>query len=163
MLLNILVFTAANETPTVNAIAISASIANIVIHAPSMEDAHALLDQGENLARCAMANWTPDVIPPVAITQQDKGGALYKVSGVSEQALDKTIAEYEDTPAGKRLPRSIELAHALRKGAGHDPSGAEFGYMVARAHKDAWNAMYDYYDLAFKRGYDAAKRSKKRK
>lgn len=161
--LSILVFTDATATPTVNAQAFSNEIAEVVVHAPTMEDARALLDRGEELARCAMDNWTPDVPVPAKVTAEDTEQALYTVSPVSEQALDATIAEYEATPAGKLLPRSIELAHERRKKLGHHPSGAEFGYLVAKAHKDAWSGVYDAYDLAYKRGYDAGRRSMKKK
>jgi len=127
-----------------------------IITAPTLQDALRVIPSEEELDNA------PEVAPIGAATKGDDS-PHYRISPVSEEALDKTITEYEATTAGASLARKLEQARILRKKTGHSVSAAEFCYMIARAYKDAYNTIYDYYDLAFKRGYDAAKREQRKK
>ena len=158
MRLLIFITTETNAEPNMQVIKTGGEPFGVVITAPTLQDALQMIPAEKDLVNA------PDFVPiPDAPDAPDADGPRYRISTISEEALDRTIAEYEATPAGKMLPRKLEQARILRKKTGHRVSGPEFGYMAAQAHKDACSAMYDYYDLAFKRGYDAAKREQKKK
>ena len=160
----IIISTQNNANPELNVQAFSHNLAKILIIAPTLQVAHDLLEHGEEMARSAMQNWTPE--PPAPANsepvEQDPP-ALYRVCNISEATLDRIIAEYEATPAGHILSRNIDLAKARFKKHHHSPTGQEFSYMVAKIQKNAWDGAYDLYCLAFKRGYDAAKREQRKK
>lgn len=159
MRLLISITTETNAEPNMQVIKTGGEPFGVVITAPTLQDALQIIPTEKDLASA------PDFVPigDTSDPAPAADGPRYRISTISEEALDRTIAEYEATPAGKMLPRKLEQARILRKKTGHRVSGPEFGYMAAQAHKDACSAMYDYYDLAFKRGYDAAKREQKKK
>lgn len=144
----------------VEAQAFSKESANIYITAATMQEAHELLTQGEELARQAMQNWKPEDQPEEPAKEEPKKHYYYVSRSMEE--MDERAAAFADTPAGKRFCKSIENAKAFT--FKHSRGGLrceEVDYLANLHYNSFLNGSFDIAALEYRRGYMQAKREAK--
>lgn len=142
----------------VEATAFSRERANIYIKAATLQEATALLSQGEEKALEACRIWKPEPQPA-----EEKPQKHYKVYPVAVEDLQQTIDEYQKSEQGSRFVNSIQKAKAFtkKKDASGGLSLEQLDYLVALTYMDEWKGLKAMYDFAYRRGYNKGKATKK--
>ena len=131
------------ENATIETKAYGPDLCSIIVTAADLQEAAELVKQNESAALEACRNWKPEETPPI-----------------KEEAPEEDPAEDE---RAARLTKSIKNARnfARKKGAGI----ITFGMMDALAdlvRQSMWDGIFDCYSLGFRRGYNKAKKERRR-
>lgn len=141
----------------VEAAAFSNETANIYITAADLQEAAALLPQGQELAVAAMKDWKPEE-QPVEEPQQH----YYTISRSIEE-MDEAAQAYEESPEGKRFLKVIESAKEFT--FKHSKGGllcTQVAYLANKHYNSLLNGSFDLTALAYRRGYMNGKAAAKK-
>lgn len=159
MMINILINSNKTLKPEVEVKAAGSDKVNIFVEAPTLPEANKLIVPGERMALKAMKEWLPQ--DP---EEQPQAQQHYKFIPLSIEDMENTINTFEASDKGIRFLHSMDLAKTLTKKK--DKTGglslSELNYMRASAYSDVWKAMFNIYNIAFRRGYNAGKEDGKK-
>ncbi len=142
----------------VEAAAFSNETANIYITAADLQEAAALLPQGQELAVTAMKDWKPEEQPVEEEPQQH-----YYVMSRSMEEMNERAQAYEESPEGKRFLKTIENAKEFT--FKHSKGGllcTQVDYLANKHYNSLLNGSFDLTALAYRRGYMNGKAAAKK-
>lgn len=145
------------KTQNVEVTAFSNDTANIYITAADLQEATALLSQGQELATEAMKNWKPEKQPVKEEPQEH-----YIVSRHSEEEMKAAAEEYEASPAGQRFKKELQNAAEFElKHSKGILNTMQLRYLINKHQNNLYYGSAELIALAYSRGYRNGKKARK--
>ena len=142
------------NAPAMTAEAHGKDEANVFIKAATLREAGDLLQTAEGTALEACRNWTET-------PRREEETLHYITQKKSIEEMEADAAAYEQTPEGKRFQKILDNAKAFyykrsKRGSGNDVTNINY---LANKHRNSLvNGSFDLAALAYRQGYNAAKR-----
>lgn len=139
----------------VTAEAYSKEISTIFVTAGTVEEAQALVKEGQKQAEEALRNWTPQPKDPEDVPALPKNTKQhYVMYNYSIEEMDEAAELYEKTEEGKRFLKGLQNAKEFEEKHGNGGLRlSQIEYLAFRNHNSLINGVFDLYPYAFRSGY----------